>query len=161
VGAPWFSHVMHVSREVVLGWRLWHVRLHEGERRLESFTWHHVTWPAREPLVATCTAHGSDAPVGEHECGIYSFRTRALAEDLLRRYTGVRQCYGREPPEPAPPPPGRPIALGRASLWGRILVRDKGFRAQFAYPYEFFLIGGDEPMARQLRRLYAVDVWSA
>ena len=147
-----------VSHEVVLGWRLWHVRLHEGEHRLESFTWHHVTWPAREPLVATCPVHGHTAPAGDHECGIYSFRTRTLAEDLLRRYTGVRQCYGRKAPEPAPPPPGRPIALGSASLWGRILVRDRGFRSQFAYPYELFLIGGDERMARDLRRLYAVDV---
>jgi hypothetical protein len=148
-----------VSQEVVFGWRLWHVRRHDGEYRLESFTWHHVTWPAREPLVATCTTHGPDAPVAGHECGIYSFRTRALAEDLLTRYTGVRQCYGRETPEPAPPPPGRPIALGRVSLWGRIYARDRGFRAQRAYQYELFLIGGDEQMARELRGLYAVDVW--
>jgi hypothetical protein len=40
-----------------------------------------------------------------------------------------------------------------------VLVRDRGFRAQFAYPYELFLIGGDEQMGRDLRRLYAVDVW--
>jgi hypothetical protein len=152
--------VTHVTHDVVAGWRLWHVRLHEGERRLESFTWHHVTWPAQQALVATCPVHGQNAPASGHDCGIYSFRTRALAEDLLRRYTGVRQCYGRQPPEPAPPPPGRPIALGRVSLWGRILVREHGFRAQFAYPYELFLIGGDEAMARDLRRLYAVDVFA-
>jgi hypothetical protein len=152
--------VRHVSHEVVFGWRLWHVRLHEGERRLESFTRHHVTWPARRPLVAACPLAGCEAPAGRHDCGIYSFRTRTLAEELLRRYTGVHQCYGREPSEPAPPPSGRPIALGRVSLWGRILVREHGFRAQFAYPYELFLVGGDEAMARDLRRLYAVDVWA-
>jgi len=152
---------MEVVREAVLGWRLWHVRPHNGEYRLESFTWHHVTWPARRPLVANCSRHGHEAPVGDHECGIYSFQTRALAEDLLRRYTGVRQCYGRETPEPAPPPPGRPIALGQASLWGRVFVRDKGYRAEYAYPYELFLVGGDEQMAQHLRRLYAVDVWLA
>ena len=151
----------HLSHDVLLGWRLWHVRLHQGEHRLESFTWHHVTWPAREALAATCPTHGAEAPDGEHDCGIYSFRTRALAEDLFRRYTGVRHCYGRGSPEPAPPPPGRPIALGQSSLWGRVLVRDKGYRAQFAYPYELFLIGGDERMAMRLRQLYAVDVWLA
>ena len=119
-----------------------------------------MTWPARRPLAATCPTHGERAPAGDHDCGIYSFRTRELAEGLYRRYTGVRHCYGRESPEPAPPPPGRPIALGQASLWGRILVRDKGYRAQFAYPYELFLIGGTEQMARTLRQLYAVDVFA-
>jgi hypothetical protein len=73
----------------------------------------------------------------------------------------VRHCYSGAVAEPAPPPPGRPIALGSVSLWGRILVRERGFRAQFAYPYELFLVGGDEAMARDLRARYAVDVWLA
>jgi hypothetical protein len=151
--------VTPVSHQALLGWRLWHVRMHDGEPRLESFTWHHVTWPAGRTLVATCPMHGEDAPARGHDCGIYSFTTRGLAEELLRRYTGVHQCYGREPAEPEPPPPGRPIALGSVSLWGRILARERGFRAQFAYPYELFLVGGDDRLARDLRRLYAVDVW--
>jgi hypothetical protein len=148
-----------ISREVLYGWRLWHVRRQADGHRLESFTWHHVTWPAREPLVATCRVHGDGAPARGHECGIYSFRTRALAEELLRRYTGVRQSYGREPSEPAPPPRGRPIALGRVSLWGRILVRERGFRAQYAYPYDLVVLGGDAELADELRRTYAVDAW--
>ena len=53
---------------------------------------------------------------------------------------------------------GRPIALGSVSLWGRILVRENGFRAQYAYPYELHLIDGDEHIARELRHRYAVDV---
>jgi hypothetical protein len=148
-----------VSHEVVMGWRLWHVRRQRDGHRLESFTWHHVTWPAREPLVATCPVHGDEAPAGGHECGIYSFRTRELAQDLLRRYTGVHQSYGPEPTEPAPPRRGRPIALGRVSLWGRILVRERGFRAQYAYPYDVVVLGGDDELARELRDTYAVDVW--
>ena len=153
--------MIHGTHDAPLGWRLWHVRAHDGRWRLESFTWHHVTWPAGEPLVATCPVHGDEAPARGHDCGIYSFRTRALAEELLRQYTGVRQCYGPEPAAPAPRPPGRPIALGRASLWGRVLVRERGFRAQFAYPYDLFVIGGDDEMARELRQLYAVDVSTA
>jgi len=39
------------------------------------------------------------------------------------------------------------------------VVRENGFRAQFAYPYELFLIGGDDDLALELRQLYAVDVW--
>jgi hypothetical protein len=146
------------SSEPILAWRLWHVRLHGSEYRLESFTWHHVSWPPQRRFEASCTLHRDAAPVEDHECGIYAFRTRALAEDLLRRYTGIRQCYGREYRELPPVRHGRPIALGSVSLWGRILAREKGFRAQYAYPYELHLIGGDDRIARELRDRYAVDV---
>jgi hypothetical protein len=144
--------------EPILGWRLWHVRLHGGGYRLESFTRHHVSWPARRRLEAACSAHGDEAPSSAHECGIYAFKSRDLAEELLRRYIGVRQCYGREQEFP-PPRRGRPIALGSVSLWGRILERERGYRAQYAYPYELFLLNADDGIARDLRRLYAVDVW--
>lgn len=120
---------------------------------------HHVNWPARRRFEASCPVHRGGAPVEGHECGIYAFRTRALAEELLRRYTGVRHCYGREYRELPAVRQGRPIALGSVSLWGRILAREKGFRAQYAYPYELFLIGGDDQIARELRDRYAVDVW--
>ena len=143
----------------ILGWRLWHVRPHGDGHRLESFTWHHVSWPARRRFTAECPTHGASAPAENHECGIYAFRTRELAEDLLRRYTGVRQHYGRPYQELPPLRKGCPLAIGRVSLWGRILARENGFRAQHAYPYDLFLIGGDDELARQLRRLYAIDVW--
>jgi hypothetical protein len=145
--------VSETSIEPVLGWRLWHVRLHNDEHRLESFTMHHVSWPA-----GRCAVHGESAPAHEHECGIYAFKMRVHAEELLRRYTGVRHRYGREYRELPPVRQGRPIALGSVSLWGRILARERGYRAQYAYPYELFVIGGDERIARELRDRYAVDV---
>lgn len=147
-----------MTTEPILGWRLWHVRLHEGHYRLESFTWHHVSWPAGRRFEASCALHGHEAPVSGHECGIYAFRTRELVEELLRRYTGVRQRYGPLPAEPPPPRLGRPLALGRVSLWGRILVRERGFKAQYAYPYDLCLIDGDDAIASGLRQRYAVDV---
>jgi hypothetical protein len=147
--------------EPLVGWRLWHVRPHGGGHRLESFTWHHVSWPAGRRMEAGCAVHGEAAPAAGHECGIYAFATRELAEDLLRRYMGVRHCYGPHQRELPPRAPGRPIALGQVSLWGRVLVRENGFRAQYAYPYELFLIGGDPAIARDLRDRYAVDVWAA
>ncbi|MBD0347550.1 MAG: hypothetical protein ICV59_00235 [Thermoleophilia bacterium] len=144
--------------EPLLGWRLWHVRPHADGYRLESFTRHHVSWPAQRRLEAGCPVHGREAPSGAHECGIYAFRTRELAETLLRRYTGVRQCYASQTAELPPARPGRPLALGTVSLWGRVLVREHGFRAQYAYPYALELLGGDAEIARALRGLYAVDV---
>ncbi len=140
--------------EPVRGWRLWHVRRHGGEHRLESFTWHHVAWPPLRRLEARCAAHAGAAPVRGHECGIHAFKSRELAELLLRRYTGVRRPYY----EGVTHDVRRPIALGRVSLWGRILERERGFRAQYAYPYDVFVIGGTERIAADLRRLYAVDV---
>ncbi len=147
--------------EPILGWRLWQVRPHEDGHRLESFTAHHVAWPALARLEARCSLQGHAAPARDHECGIYAFRTQAHAEDLLRRYVGVRQRYARDVELPPPPRPARPIALGRVSLWGRVLEREHGFRAQYAYPYDVVLLGADETIARQLRRLYAVDVTAA
>ncbi len=145
----------------IIGWRLWKVRRHGDRHRLESLTWHHVSWPAGSRLQAACITNRHEAPAHGHDCGIYAFKTRQLAEDLLRRYMGEKQCYfeGRSlvPHGPA----DRPLALGRVSLWGRVLERENGFRAEYAYPYELFLIGDgrDAAVARELRALYAVDVW--
>jgi hypothetical protein len=50
------------------------------------------------------------------------------------------------------------IALGRVSLWGRVIENVQGWRAQYAYPYDVTLIAGDADAARGLRRRYAVDV---
>ena len=148
-----------VSTEPIVGWRLWHVRLHGTEYRLESFTWHHVSWPPKRRFEASCTLHRDAAPVDDHECGIYAFRTRALAEDLLRRYTGIRQCYGREYRE-LPPVRGRDAQSPSAGGFtlGQDLGPGEGLPGQYAYPYELHLIGGDDRIARELRDCYAVDV---
>jgi hypothetical protein len=57
-------------------------------------------------------------------------------------------------------PGPRPVALGRVSLWGRVFENTDGWRAQFAYPYELFVLGGDDGTVRALRDTYAVDVLS-
>jgi len=50
------------------------------------------------------------------------------------------------------------LALGRVSLWGRVIETERGFRAERAYPYDLLLLGGTEQLARRLRSRYAVDV---
>jgi hypothetical protein len=128
--------------EPLLGWRLWHV---DGKHRLASWS-QSACWPERERLEARCRrilGRCEDAPARNHPCGIYALRTRELAESLLREL---------------PLPVAGAIALGRVSLWGRVIENVNGWRAQFAYPYEVLLFGGDAATARELRQRYAVDV---
>src|SRR5256885_5187726 len=101
--------------EPIVAWRLWHVRRHDDVHRLESFTWHHVSWPAGTRFEAGCSTHGRAAPVEGHECGLYAFKTRELAADLLRRQTGGRQDYGSPKQEMSPPPQRGPTANGPGS----------------------------------------------
>ena len=122
--------------EPLVGWRLWHV---DGDR-LRSWT-RGTSWPACSRLDARCRRHA--APHLGHGCGVYALRTRELAESLLAALPGL---------------PRRPVAIGRVSLWGRVVENVDGWRAEFAYPYDLELVGGNERLASALRSRYAVDV---
>lgn len=126
--------------EPILGWRLWHVR------RGELLSWSQsAAWPARSRLEATCRhlLRGCDgAPRSGHDCGIYALRTRQAAESLFRSVPRLRGA----------------AAIGQVSLWGRVIENVGGWRAQFAYPYDLVLLGGDDATAAELRRCYLVDV---
>ena len=50
--------------------------------------------------------------------------------------------------------------LGRVSLWGRVFENTHGWRAQYAYPFELLVVGGDTAVVHGLRDAYAVDVLS-
>jgi hypothetical protein len=128
--------------EPVLGWRLWHV---DRKHRLRSWS-QGGRWPERERFEALCRRPllpCAEAPGRGHGCGIYALRTREQAETLLREL---------------PLPVCGAIAVGRVSLWGRVVENTGGWRAQFAYPYEVFLLGDDRAAAQALRARYAVDV---
>jgi len=125
--------------EPLLGWRVWRV---VGDA-LHAAVWA-AEWPARLRLVADCydtrpAAHVS--PDRDCECGVYAFKRREDAE-LLAREKVDRDV----------------LALGRVSLWGRVIETERGFRAERAYPYDLLLLGGDERLARALRSRYAIDV---
>jgi len=129
--------------EPVVGWRLWHVARGAEGYRLESWA-RGDEWPAGRRAEAHCRRHA--APLAAHHCGIYAFRTREAAERLLARCSrgGFAGC--------------RPVAVGAVSLWGRVIPHSDGWRGQYAYPYELVVVGGDDEVAPDLRRRYAVDV---
>ncbi len=134
--------------EPLLGWRVWRV---VGDT-LQAAVWA-TEWPALSRFEAQCHDRPSpftdpDALPSPHpspdsscECGVYAFKRREDAE-LLAREKVDRDV----------------LALGRVSLWGRVIETERGFRAEHAYPYDLLLLGGSEQLARALRNKYAVDV---
>ena len=134
--------------EALVGWRVWRV---VGDT-LRAAVWG-AEWPALTRFEAEC--HDRPSPFTEpdalpepHEspgrscdCGVYAFKRREDAELLAREKVD-----------------GDVLALGRVSLWGRVIETERGFRAQRAYPYDLLLLGGTEQLARALRNRYAVDV---
>jgi hypothetical protein len=125
--------------EPLVGWRIWRV---VGDT-LRAAVWG-AEWPAQARFEADClelrpAPHAS--PDRGCECGVYAFKRREDAE-LLAREKVDRDV----------------LALGRVSLWGRVIETERGFRAERAYPYDLLLLGGTEQLARRLRNRYAVDV---
>ena len=112
--------------EPVVGWRPWHVTRRNGELHLASWS-RSAVWPAAERMEARCWLNlgggflhpEHDAPRLGHSCGLYALRTRRLAEALLQEVGRLGLVSGR-----------RLLALGRVSLWGRVIENVDGFRAQ-------------------------------
>ena len=134
-------------QEPVVGWRIWRVT----GGGLRATVWD-TLWPARERFDARCrrgsAAYWADEPPAGHrapdpgcDCGVYAFKRREDAEQLAREKVD-----------------GDVIAVGRVSLWGRVIETELGFRAERAYPYDLVLLGGSDELARRIRQEYAVDV---
>jgi hypothetical protein len=138
--------------EPIVAWRAWRVRRLErlsedGPLRLAAIGRLGVPkfWEPQTANPASCSNYRTlhEAPWPSCKCGIYGFREREPAEDALVRYShGSTEGW----------------ALGRVSLWGRIVECERGWRAQYAYPYDLIVFTGDERLAAELRDLYAVDV---
>jgi hypothetical protein len=87
----------------------------------------------------------------QHICGIHAFHAR---EDALAYTAASSQrllLFDRRPAD------ALGIAVGRVSCWGRVVRHTHGWRSQFAYPYDLYLLSGDPALARSLARRYAID----
>jgi hypothetical protein len=138
-----------VVRESLLGWRAWRVVEDDDEPVLMSW-WLNTAWPAGRRVESTCGMHGS-RPVAHHMCGIHAFSGR----DEALAYAGRRHDLRRDPFERT-----LGIAIGRVSGWGHAVRHARGWRSQYAYPYELFLAAHDRGLARALAGRYAVETWS-
>lgn len=92
-----------------------------------------------------------EQPAVHHVCGIHAFAARdeALAQAAGRREGQV--LFARTPAR------ALGIAVGRVSGWGRAIGHTRGWRSQYAYPYDLYLISGDQALARMLADRYAVE----
>jgi hypothetical protein len=163
------------STDPVVGWRIWRaeraidrtisalelaLELREAERegverpaerlfhyRLRSLT-QPSFWPPWARMESFCGAEQrlqthpqSPGPEAQCECGVWAFRSRDLAERTLLDYAQS----------------GRTLAVGRVTLWGRIIEQELGWRAQFGYPVELEVYGASDEIAADLALAYGID----
>jgi hypothetical protein len=106
-------------------------------------------WEPMQPTRAVCSDYAShhEAPWAGHECGLWALKDFEAARKRLLGWISTFWC-------------GDPVgvAIGQVSLWGRVIEHEKGYRAQYAYPFALTLETLEEEQARAIRREYAVDV---
>lgn len=132
-----------MSDEPIIGWRCW--RWNTSKETLFS-TVYGTPWPVQEKLTARCFVDDPDAPICLHcpmadcTCGIHAWSDRTYLDRIIQLE-----------------PYGFPV-WGQVSLWGRIVECERGYRAQYAYPYSLLILPEYEMFRSRLRDRYAVDV---
>ena len=143
--------------EPLVGWRLWRVAADDGGVVLRSVYKYRVVWPARAALEAECYCpsarrgpHRAPGFEAGQECGIYALRSRHL--------TGIWASFANERES-------RTVgkALGRVKLWGRVILYEQGFKAEYGYPADLTLLEvaqGSNPwaIAEQIEAGYGIPV---
>ena len=135
--------------EPLRGWRAWQVVESRHGPVLASW-WVSAVWPACRPLQARCAFHGP-RPSAHHTCGIHAFSARDDALAYLERRDEAPLLFTR------PPQSALGIVVGRVSGWGRAVVHARGWRSQFAYPYDLYLLRGGRALARAVAARYRVE----
>jgi hypothetical protein len=121
----------------ILGWRTWRVG-RRAQRRTELVApLAGITWPARQPMVATCGSQRHTPPGDGCACGLYAVTDPGTLE------------WG----------PSDHEVLGVVALWGQVLEGARGWRASHAYP-RFVVTGPAIPGEQRaaLARRYGVPV---
>lgn len=114
--------------EPLIGWRRWRLT-DEGHIRAISMS---TEWKPYEALTAIhenggwTVREGHEDPCGCTSCGIYAHQTKAH----LRASTSM-QASSRWLCEEL-----LPCVVGRVALWGKVVIHERGYRAQYAYPLD-------------------------
>jgi hypothetical protein len=144
--------------EPIVGWRMWILERNKcwwpryvqvKDRYLRPDEWlrslNGNVWVPGERMEAVCVLPGlvrilkhRHAPESTCHCGVYAFQS---IDELMPMLHPPRLLPFRDPL--------REPVLGEVSLWGRIVVHQDGYRAQFAYPKRFWV---DESSPEELKR---------
>jgi hypothetical protein len=65
--------------------------------------------------------------------------------------------WDHDPPEGVKPLPGV-VVVGQVALWGKVIQRERGWRAQYAYPKQLCAFTENDQLATALRERYQVPV---
>lgn len=141
------------AHEPMRGWRAWQIVDGRDGPTLASW-WLSTLWRTRRELQAGCHMHGS-RPAAHHACGIHAFADREDALAYVRSRRDGPMLFARTPAR------SLGIAIGRVSGWGRVVRHTRGWRSQFAYPFDLYLLTGDRALARSLADRYAVETITA
>lgn len=101
------------------GWRGWKVDKNDLVALGQT-----AVWEPEKAVAAVCTSNkaaGHAAPVKDCACGYWSFKSLDTVQEALGRYSTV-------------------AVLGTVDIWGRVIECENGYRSEFAYPKELWLL---------------------
>jgi len=104
----------------ITAWRGW--KIADGKLCALGMT---GIWEPKKIVKAVCSkapASSHDAPTKDCKCGYWSFRTMELLQQALDPYATSVQV------------------IGSVELWGKVVECENGFRSEFAYPKELWLL---------------------
>lgn len=135
----------------IVAWRAWGLTT-DGQGWLLCGLGLSAPWQPRKTMTAQCKKSAAvlwsmfgdspekhPAPHKDCDCGVWAFRSLEELLSALREYKDVK-------------------VVGQVYLWGRILECENGFRAQYAYPKELWLL---DDSLEELGWIYNVPIRTA
>ncbi len=133
---------------ILTGWRCWFSLPDEG--LLRPIYMRGLIWKPRQPFEAACPEQVHAVPAEGCKCGIWAVCHPMLLEEVQ---------WTQAPPPGIKPLPGT-LVVGQVALWGSIIEHERGWRAQFAYPSQLYVLSENTLLAQALRERYLVPVAS-
>lgn len=118
----------------LVAWRAWLVR----SRRLDSLGVDNL-WQPRVALPANCVKMDDvnhHSPSMDCTCGYWSFKTLDVLGEAIRHDENM-------------------AVIGKVAIWGRVIECEQGYRSEYAYPQELWLL---KPGLEYLSWTYGVPV---
>jgi len=135
------------SIDMIVGWRTWRTTRRGGQWWLQALG-QSTAWEPKKKVEAACIMSGRPtvsgtgdhpAPQKDCTCGFWAFKNVDMLPGAV-----AGQCNDSQI-----------TVMGSVDLWGRVVETENGFRAQYAYPKELWLL---EDHLEELSWTYGVPV---